>query len=177
MKDISTSIFIAAKPDRIWRHLTAFSRYAAWNPFIVAIAGERMVGERITATLKLKTPDGRGEADHEINATIVKIEDEHEIRWEHGSWFPGMIDCEHWMRIAPCKGGVKFHQNMRVTGLMTGLLQADYVAMYRLGFEAMNAALKALVEASESGHTGPLPVANDNDDDLPSSPNRDRRAS
>lgn len=176
MMDISTNIFIAAKPDRIWRHLAAFNRYAKWNPFIVALSGDRAVGERITLTLKLKTPDGRREADHDIAAHIVKVEDEHEIRWEHGSWFPGLMDFEHWVRIAPCKGGAKFHQNMRVTGLLTRLLKDDYFAMYRAGFDAMNAALKDLVEGAAAVQGDPMPVANDNSGDLPSSPDQDRRA-
>ncbi len=128
------------------------------------------------ATLKLKTPDGQREADHEIAARLIKLEDEHEIRWEHGSWFPGLIDCEHWMRIAPCKGGVKFHQNMRVSGLLTGVLKAEYFEMYRLGFEAMNGALKDLIEGAEIARMEAAPVANDNSGNLPSSPNRDRRA-
>ena len=177
MQEIATSIFIAAKPDRIWRHLSAFHRYPAWNPFIVAMTGHRGVGEKIVATMRLVSADGTRAADREISARIVKVEDEHEIRWTHGSWLPGLMDFEHWVRIAPCKGGAKFHQHLRVEGLLTGMLKEDYFAMFRAGFEAMNAALKELVEAPATERSDPLPIANDNTGDAPIPPDKRRRAS
>ena len=113
MKDLVTFIEIDAKPDVVWHHAAAFRHYADWNPFIIGIDGHPMVGERLTVTMKLKIQDDRNQANHVITPTIVKVEDDHEIRWEHGAWFPGMLTIEHWFRITQRKGGVKFHQCMR----------------------------------------------------------------
>jgi hypothetical protein len=162
MKELATFIEIDAKPDRVWRHMAAFRLYGEWNPFITAIDGHPVVGERITATLRLKTADGRNQANHVIAPRIVKVENEHEIRWEHGTWFPGMLSFEHWLRISQRKGGVKFHQIMRVEGMLTAMLKDDYFAMFREGFTAMNAALKLRVETLEAPHLKAAPIANDN---------------
>jgi hypothetical protein len=162
MKELATFIEIDAKPDRVWRHLSAFQHYGEWNPFITAVDGQPVVGEKIIATLRLKTADGRNQANHIITPRIVKVELENEIRWEHGTWFPGMLSFEHWLRITQRKGGVKLHQVMRVEGLLTAVLKDDYFAMFREGFEAMNSALKLRVEALEAPPVKPAPIANDN---------------
>ena len=162
MKDLVTFIEIDAKPEVVWHHAAAFRHYADWNPFIIGIDGHPMVGERLTVTMKLKIQDDRNQANHVITPTIVKVEDDHEIRWEHGAWFPGMLTIEHWFRITQRKGGVKFHQCMRAEGLMTAVLKDDYFAMFREGFEAMNAALKKRVETMEPPKLRATPIANDN---------------
>jgi hypothetical protein len=159
MKELATFVEIDAKPDRVWKHLAAFQHYGEWNPFITAVDGHATVGEKVTMTLRLKTADGRNQANHVIAPRIVKVENEHEIRWQHGTWFPGMLNFEHWLRISQRKGGVKVHQVMRVEGLLTALLKDDYFAMFREGFEAMNAALKQRVETLEAPHLRAQPSA------------------
>jgi hypothetical protein len=162
LKELATFIEIDAKPDVVWNHMAAFRHYPEWNPFILAVDGHPMVGERLTLTLKLQTPDGRNQANHVITPVVTKVEDEHEIRWEHGTWFPGMLNIEHWIRISQRKGGVKFHQCMRTEGLMTAVLKDDYFSMFRIGFDAMNAALKKRVETLEPPRIKGQPIANDN---------------
>ena len=51
---------------------------------------------------------------------------------------------------------------MRAEGLMTAVLKDDYFAMFREGFEAMNAALKKRVETMEPPKLRATPIANDN---------------
>jgi uncharacterized protein YndB with AHSA1/START domain len=75
MPDVATSIFIAAKPNRVWKHVSAFARYEEWNPFIVSVEGQRAVGEKIAMTFRLAAADGRG-ADHSVAARIIKVEDD-----------------------------------------------------------------------------------------------------
>lgn len=162
MKELATVIEIDAKPDVVWRHLTAFRPYPDWNPFITSISGHPSLGQKVTVTMRLKTPDGRNQANHVIVPRIVKVEDEHEIRWEHGAWFSWLLTIEHWFRITQRKGGVKFHQCMRVEGLLTTVLKDDYFAMFRDGFTAMNAALKQRVETLEPPKRVDEPIANDN---------------
>lgn len=162
MKELSTFIEIDAKPDVVWRHLVAFRHYGEWNPFITSLTGHPIVGEKVTVTMKLKTQDGRNQANHIITPRIIKVEDEHEIRWEHGAWFLSLLSVEHWFRISQRKGGVKFHQCMRAEGLMTAVLKDDYFGMFREGFAAMNQALKVRVETLEPPKSLPITNANDN---------------
>jgi hypothetical protein len=162
MKELATFIEIDAKPDVVWQHAADFRRYAEWNPFITAIDGDPVVGAKIRVTMRLKTPDGRNEANHVVTPRIVKVEDEFEIRWEHGAWFPGLLNIEHWFRITQRKGGVKFHQCMRVEGLIALALKDDYFVMFRDGFAAMNAALKRRVETLQPPQRHGAPIANDN---------------
>ncbi|MBL8643362.1 MAG: SRPBCC domain-containing protein [Rhodospirillaceae bacterium] len=150
MKELATFIEIDAKPDVVWRHVLAFRAYPEWNPFITAISGHPVLGEKISLTMKLKTEGGRNQANHTITPRIVKFEDEHEIRLEHGAWFSWLLTIEHWFRITQRKGGVKFHQCMRVEGLLTTVMKDDYFAMFREGFTGMNAALKRRVESLEA---------------------------
>ncbi|MBM3513799.1 MAG: SRPBCC domain-containing protein [Alphaproteobacteria bacterium] len=175
MKEIATEIFIAAKPSRVWKHLIGFSRYGDWNPFIIAIEGERAVGRRIVLTYRFMTADGR-QADREVSARVVKLETENEIRWAHGGWLPGLMDVEEWVRIAPSKGGVKVHHRLRVSGLLAGTLGKDHETMHQLGFAAMNAALKDVVEAEAAAHAAQPVFSNDNTGALPSPPTDRRRA-
>ena len=42
MRLIETTIDIQAPTTRVWSILTAFSSYAAWNPFIIAAEGEAL---------------------------------------------------------------------------------------------------------------------------------------
>jgi len=162
MRDITTSIEIDAKPDRVWKHLAAFSAYKGWNPFITALEGELALDGKISATLRLQTGDERGQFNHALSARIIRLEHEHEIRWSHGLWIPGLLRTEHCLRIAPRKGGVKFHQNMRVTGLLSHSLKDEFFTPFLTGFAAMNKALKERVEMLENAPRLTLAVANDN---------------
>lgn len=175
MNDVATVIFVAAKPDRIWKQIAGFSRYGEWNPFLISVEGQRALGERATLTFHLTTADGRS-ADRAIAARIIKWEDEHEIRWSHGGWIPGLMDVEHWIRIAPCKGGAKVHQGLSASGLLSRLFGSDYFVMFKAGFEAMNTALKAEVEHQETARAPVAAVANDNAGVTPRAPDDRRRA-
>lgn len=175
MREIATEVFIAAKPSRVWKHIAGLSRYGEWNPFIIAIEGDRGIGQRITLTYRLVTADGR-QADRQVSARIIKWEDETEIRWAHGSWLLGLMDVEEWIRVAPGKGGVKVHHRLRISGLLSGLMGKDYEAIHQTGFAAMNAALKDLIENDRAASAALRAVSNDNANSTPSAPDDRRRA-
>jgi hypothetical protein len=166
MDQLATDIVIDAKPDRVWRHLASFAEYGEWNPFITSISGELSLGE-IEAVLSLKTNDDRGQFRHAVSARLVRLEHELEIRWEHGLWLPGLMTTEHWFRIAPRKGGVRFHQGMKVTGLLSHSLKGDFFGPFEAGFIAMNQALRDRTEACPTRAQVEPDFANDNAGKLP----------
>ena len=72
-----------------------------------------------------------------------------ELRWL-GRLLPGLFDGEHSLRIEPLDGGrSRFVQSERFTGLLVGLVKGT-LAKTEVGFEQMNAALKARVEQASA---------------------------
>lgn len=49
---IKTEIDINAPAAKVWAVLTDFSNMPLWNPFMTAIAGRPMVGQRLTVTIR-----------------------------------------------------------------------------------------------------------------------------
>lgn len=56
MRNITTSIGIQAPLATIWRILTDFRDYPAWNPFIRSIEGEARAGARLL--IRIEPPGG-----------------------------------------------------------------------------------------------------------------------
>ena len=43
MQVVTSSIEIAASPERVWQVLTDFASYPKWNPFILSLSGRLKV--------------------------------------------------------------------------------------------------------------------------------------
>jgi hypothetical protein len=97
MKELVTEIDIAATPSRVWKVLTNFEKYSNWNPFMTKVSGRAVEGEKLEVTL----PNPQG-GTMVISPTILKVEDEKELRWlgrTEGDTFNG----EHSFIIQPNK--------------------------------------------------------------------------
>ena len=73
--DIYTEIEIAAPIADVWRTLTDFSAYSAWNPVMPNISGTARSGERIRIWLAagaLRVP---------LDAEVISVEPERELCW------------------------------------------------------------------------------------------------
>jgi hypothetical protein len=55
MREISSSIDIAASPEQVWDVLTDFAGYNTWNPFIREGAGEAVVGGELVLRMYPET--------------------------------------------------------------------------------------------------------------------------
>lgn len=141
MQLIATIIDIRANPARVWRTLTAFADYPAWNPFITTIEGTPAVGARLR--VQIRTPGGGVSS---FRPRVLIAEPERQLRWKGRVLIPGLFDGEHSFRLEPVPGGVRLHHEERFTGVAAALVPASAYARIRLGFEAMNAALKNRVE-------------------------------
>jgi len=144
MLEITTTIDIDATPDRVWAQLTDFSAHATWNPFIKKLDGTARVGERLAITVH--PPGGRPMS---FTPTVLKADQNAELRWLGRFVFPGLCDGEHFFKIAPLDAGrrARFTQGERFKGLLVPLLRTSIEGPTRQGFEAMNRALKERVEA------------------------------
>jgi hypothetical protein len=77
--------------------------------------------------------------------TVRAVETNRELRWLGRLLVPGIFDGEHSFVIEPREGRSHFAMSERFSGFLVGLFKGT-LAKTEVGFEQMNAALKARVE-------------------------------
>ena len=144
MKELRTQIGIEAPRDRVWNTLTDFESYPLWNPFIQVIHGKFEVGERLE--VHLVPPKGQKMIFRPILTHIVPGRS---YRWLGRLLFPNLFDGEH---IFELDGNDASHVTLVhrevFHGLLVGVLWKSMDSKVRLGFEAMNRALKTHCETA-----------------------------
>lgn len=146
MHEITTTISIAATPDRVWSVLMAFARYPEWNPFIRSIEGQAAEGSAIT--IAIQSPTGKAMT---LRPVVLRNSEAREFRWKGKLGLPGIFDGEHYFALAPSgAGATMLTHGERFTGLLVPLLRGLLDRDTRSGFEAMNRALKQRVEQGDS---------------------------
>jgi hypothetical protein len=145
---IERSIEIDATPDTVWSILTDIDAYPSWNPFMTELSGELVVGAKLE--VHIAPPDARAMT---FKPTLLAVDPERELRWLGRFILPGLVDGEHSLRIEPLADGrSRFTQTERFSGLLVRLLRS-MLGKTELGFEQMNAALKAKAESSRAPST------------------------
>jgi len=151
--EIRSELEIAAPAAEVWGILTDFPRYHEWNPFITEIESDGVVGGSMQLLLSL--PQGR---DHRLKATLLRLEEDFEIRWRAHLLFPGLFDGEHFLRLTTLDPHrTRFIQGENFSGALLRFSGRTLTQVAR-GFDYMNEALKRRAEAnsqraSESGST------------------------
>ena len=144
MKTLHTQIDIDASAERVWDTLTNIAEYPTWNPFIPHLAGTLAPGERLE--VRIEPPGG---AAMTFRPTVLAVEPGRELRWLGRLLTPGLFDGEHQFEVhALGPGRVRFVQQERFTGVLVPLFARSLDDRTVRGFNAMNAALKARVEAA-----------------------------
>jgi hypothetical protein len=139
---IQHEIEIDAPPSAVWAVLADTTAYPDWNPFVRRLSGDLREGAKLEA--HIEAPGGRGMT---FKPTVVAAEPGRELRWLGRLLLPGVFDGEHRFRLEPlASGGTRFVQSERFSGVLVRLL-AGTLAKTEIGFQAMNHALKARVEA------------------------------
>jgi len=143
MRTIHTEIGIGAPAESVWEVFVAVDRWPEWNPFARA-SGRLAAGERLT--VEIRPPGKRPMTFH---PTVVTFEPGRELRWLGHLLIPGLFDGEHGFRVrAEEIGRCRFEQFETFRGWLVPPLFAMAGTATRQGFEAMNSALKARVEAA-----------------------------
>src|SRR5918995_1652331 len=78
MHAIKTGIDIAAPPWRVWRVLTDFDAYPAWNPFLIRVQGRPAEGARLRVRIEIP---GRRRSASTLKARVVALETGRALRW------------------------------------------------------------------------------------------------
>ncbi len=150
MPAIETGTDIAAPPWRVWRLLTDFDAYPAWNPFLTRVEGRPEQDARLRVRVE---PPGRSALV--LTPRVVALETGRELRWRGRLLFPrGLLDGEHAVELERLADGreTRLRHAARFTGLLAPLAGAAGVLdTTRRGLEAMDAAVKALAERARAG--------------------------
>jgi len=145
-REISHTIEIDASPAAVWRELADTRAYGEWNPFVRRLDGELTENARLE--VEIEPPRGRSMV---FKPTVLVAKPERELRWRGRFLVPGLFDGEHSFVIEPLEGGrSRFTQAERFSGLLVRPLGGS-LEKTRLGFEAMNVALKARAEDRAGG--------------------------
>lgn len=139
-----TRIDIPATPDQVWRHLTDFTAYGRWNPFITRAEGTLEAGRSLT--IRLEPPGGRAMT---FRPRVTVVRPGSTVEWLGRTVLPGVFDGRHRFELTPIAGGTRLEHSETFRGLLVPLLRGSLDGPTRRGFEAMNRAL-----ADRAGHPG-----------------------
>jgi len=143
MTSIETGILVDAPASKVWSILTDFAEMPTWNPFIRAISGSLIPGERLIVTI---APPGQRAMT--FQPTVLAATPGREFRWLGafiGRWlFAG----EHYFlldELGPRQ--TRLTHGERFSGLLVPLvMRGAMLVATRNGFIAMNEALKRRAE-------------------------------
>ena len=75
-KQLVSQVDIDATAEQVWKVLTDFAAYPAWNPFIVSAVGAAEVGS--TVTLRMQPIDARAVT---LKPTVLEATPGYRLRW------------------------------------------------------------------------------------------------
>lgn len=137
MRTITTTVDIAAPPERVWAVLVDFDAYPTWNPFIRSISGPIIVGGRLDAMI---APPGR--RGMRFRPKLLVAAPARELRWKGHMLIPGLFDGEHFFRLEQTAGGARLTHGETFSGVLPALMRASAFEPIEAGFKAMNEALR-----------------------------------
>lgn len=141
-KEIKTQMQINATPQQVWDVLTDFKNYSKWNPFVRSIIGDVREGNKIKVVL-----GPQGDKPMTFNPKVLAFKEAQDFRWLGHLLFPGIFDGEHYFELLEnVDGSTTFIHGERFEGILVGMMAKKLDTDIKLGFEAMNKALKKQVE-------------------------------
>ena len=137
---------IAASPERVWRVLTDFAAYPAWNPYVLQLTGDLALG----ATLSLTITQRNWDEPLTLSPQLVRLDPPRSFGWHGSVGIPGIHETDHYFVLEPLAGGrTRLIQREEFRGWLPGWMDSEgHRAPTRDAFAAMDAALAARVEAA-----------------------------
>ena len=143
--ELSHEIEIDASTEEVWQVLAETGRYGEWNPFIPSLRGELREGAKLE--VQIAPPGGKTMT---FRPTVLAAAPGRELRWLGRLLAPGLFDGEHRFLLEPLADRrTRLVQSERFSGILVGALGRT-LDRTRSGFEEMNKALKARVEAGSA---------------------------
>jgi hypothetical protein len=141
-RSLVTEIEIEATPECVWDVLTDLSEYHKWNPFILAGSGQVEVGDRIE--VRIAPPEG---SEMTFRPVVTEATRPMALEWLGTLGVRGLFDGRHRFELQPVVAGTRLIHSEEFTGVLAPVVAKLLHEKTKLGFEAMNAAMKNRVEA------------------------------
>ncbi|WP_224333184.1 SRPBCC domain-containing protein [Haloprofundus halobius] len=133
-------IEVDAPPKAVWRVLTDFDEYDAWNPTL-SVKGRPKEGSKLSVKL-----DPKGVSPMQFPAKVTAVKPNRRIHWRARSPIPGAYAIDHEFRLKPLPAGrTRLEQTANVRGAATAMLPGRDALDD--GLRGMNDALKRRVES------------------------------
>ena len=141
-RSIETEIIIDAPSEKVWNVLMDHTAYPSWNPFIKHISGPTQQGGILNVTIQ-----SVGNDPMQFEPIIITNKKQQEFRWKGKLLVTGLFDGEHYFILEEIGASkTKFLHGEQFTGLLSGVLLKMIVDDTEEGFQAMNKAIKEMVE-------------------------------
>ena len=135
MKEIETTIEVAASPAEVWDVLTDGAGHADWDPHIESITGTIAVDEKLAVKF-------RGSMTFKPVVTVASEGETFE--WLGRLGMPGIFDGRHRWDLEATPTGTRITQSERFSGVLVPLM-GKLLRKTISDFEASNEALAAQV--------------------------------
>ncbi|HUP82872.1 MAG TPA: SRPBCC domain-containing protein [Candidatus Limnocylindria bacterium] len=153
-RTIRSAIEIRAPLDLVWRVLTDFDAWPAWNPHVRKVVGRPQVGRRIA--IHTRPPGGRTVV---MRPLILDWNPPRELRWRATFVSRRLFSGEHGFRLEETRTGqTRFGQDETFSGMLVPLYARLRLGSTRLGFAQMNEALRARAESEVAPPQSPAPI-------------------
>jgi hypothetical protein len=141
MREIRTSIEIAASPTDVWDVLTDFDAYPEWNPFVRSISGTLSKGEQLEVSLGASGKKAMG-----FTPVVTSVQPGEAFAWLGHLGVKGVFDGHHQFQLSASDTGTRFDHFEQFTGALSPILLGAIGSTTARGFNEMNQALKERVE-------------------------------
>lgn len=141
IKEIKSEITIHSTPQIVWEHLTNFELYKEWNPFILSFKGNLVEREKIRVKIKPYKANPMN-----FSPTIIKIDNNKEIRWIGRLFVKGLFDGEHYFKLIDKGNATLFIQGEIFSGIFVPFMKNMIEIKTLEGFQLMNKQLKKRIE-------------------------------
>ena len=145
---IETSILIDAPIDSVWKELTDFKEYPAWNPLLKSVTGTLKVNEQLKVVLH-----PAGASENIFYPRLTKITAPTALAWvgklaDYGMFNLGFLFTgTHYFNLEQREGNKTFLQHGELlSGALIPVLRRQLETVFQSGFAAMNSALKERCE-------------------------------
>lgn len=152
MLRLTTEIMIQRPVSHVWAVLMDFENYAAWNPFIVAIAVHQELGGKLQVSIcQSRQPDGEPMT---FNPTVTAYQEHQSFHWQGRLWAKGIFDGRHKFELSTHGSDcTHFIQQEDFSGLLVPFFKNFLMTKTQAGFEQMNQALKEYCESEDASHS------------------------
>jgi hypothetical protein len=139
MKQYHTSIHINSSVEVVWKHLTDFSAYGAWNPLVGKLEGEIQEGKTISTYI---VPLGKT-----YHPRLLVYRPHEELTWQGVQGAKFLLAGKHYYRLEKIgENETKLLHGEWFTGLLSWFIPQPLMQQMEDAFTAHNNLLKNRIE-------------------------------